>query len=327
MIIKKEKKGNVTIYVVEKKIMSENIDIIRNKFLNRDSIDLLIDHDADVYGDNGVLLVRFRKHILPKKNTNAFYDNVIKFARNVSTNRGNTTGSHSKTKNVRNNPKIMSNILGYYDKWGPAHKSVFKRKGVSAPMGVHETKFLKDYPDLFKKCVPLIQDIDKLYKKLLPKYHTAQFNKANKTPFRIANTSFTTITTNVNFQTTVHLDKGDDIEGFGNLTVIERGSSYKGAETCFPRYGVAIDVREGDMLFMNVHEWHGNLPMLNKKEDTERLSIVCYLRTNVYEKTKNMTKAAAKKHNAYITSLFPIKVKPTKKIKKKSKSKTLKNKK
>merc|ERR1711966_412296 len=97
--------------------------------------------------------------------------------------------------------------------------NVFKRKGVPAPMGVHETKFLKDYPDLFKKCVPLIQDIDKLYKKLLPKYHTAQFNKSKKTPFRIANTSFTTITTNVNFQTTVHLDKGDDIEGFGNLTV------------------------------------------------------------------------------------------------------------
>ena len=78
---------------------------------------------------------------------------------------------------------------------------------------------------------------------------------------------------------------------------------------------------------MNVHEWHGNLPMLNKKEDTERLSIVCYLRTNIYEKTKNMTNAAAKKHNDYITSLFPVKVRPTKKIKKKSKSKTLKNKK
>ena len=295
--------------------MSENIDIIRNKFLNRDSIDLLIDHDADVYGDNGILLVRFRKHILPKKNTNAFYDNVIKFARNVSTNRGNTTGSHSKTKNVRNNPKIMSNILGYYDKWGPAHKSVFKRKGVSAPMGVHETKFLKDYPDLFKKCVPLIQDIDKLYKKLLPKYHTAQFNKANKTPFRIANTSFTTITTNVNFQTTVHLDKGDDIEGFGNLTVIERGSSYKGAETCFPRYGVAIDVREGDMLFMNVHEWHGNLPIVPIDKDAIRLSVVCYLRLNVWRWSKDMTASDVEKHNSTIRKLSKARVNKTKKCK------------
>ena len=326
MIIKKEKQGNVMVYVM-KKIMSEDVDIIKNKFLNRDSIDLLINHDADVYGDNGILLVRFRKNILPKKNTNAFYDNVIKFARNVSTNRGNTTGSHSKTKNVANNPKIMSNILGYFDRWGPAHKFVFKKKGVPAPMSVHETKFLKDYPDLFKKCLPLIEDIDKLYKKLLPDYYKAQYNKAKKTPFAITNTSFTTITTNVNFQTTVHLDKGDDVEGFGNLTVIERGSPYKGAETCFPRYGVAIDVREGDMLFMNVHEWHGNLPMLNKKEDTERLSIVCYLRTNIYEKTKNMTKAQAKKHNEYITSLFPVKVTPTKKMKKKSKGKTLKRKK
>ena len=62
-------------------------------------------------------------------------------------------------------------------------------------------------------------------------------------------------------------------QGFGNLVVLEEGK-YDGAYTGFPQFGVAIDVKEGDFLAMNVHEWHANTKIIPKTEDYTRLSLV-----------------------------------------------------
>jgi hypothetical protein len=147
----------------------------------------------------------------------------------------------------------------------------------------------------YKKTIPLIKEIDELYAKLTPEQYKLQRKKANETHFKIPNTSFTTVTTNVNYQTSTHTDKGDDDEGFGNLAVIERGN-YTGGETCFPQYGIGVDVRNGDILFMDVHQPHSNLPIVKKEKDTIRLSIVCYLRKKVWLNTKNRTRKFYEKH-------------------------------
>ena len=173
---------------------------------------------------------------------------------------------------------------------------------------MRECRFNADYPEKYKKLMPLIQEIDDNYKKLIPENYNKQLKKANETLFRISNTSFTTITTNVNFQTSIHRDKGDDEEGFGNLCVIENGE-YNGAETCFPQYGIGVDVRNGDILFMDVHKYHGNLPMVSKNNDVIRLSIVCYLRHNVWKNTLNITKEEMIKHNELLKSIKKIKKK------------------
>jgi hypothetical protein len=164
----------------------------------------------------------------------------------------------------------------------------------------------KNYPEEYKKTVPLIKDVDELYAKLTPEQYKLQRKKANQTHFKIPGTSFTTVTTNVNFQTSIHTDKGDDQEGFGNLAVIERDGKYEGAETCFPQYGIGVDVRSGDILFMDVHQPHANLPMIKKDKDAIRLSIVCYLRTNVWLRTKNRTRRFYESHNKTVKNLRRI---------------------
>jgi hypothetical protein len=292
MIDKKEKKGNVTIYYVKKD--HDHLKML-NKKLKRSDIATIIDHDADVYNENGDLLLRFRKNKIKAGNTELFYDNVIKFAVTPTNNRGSASGS--KTKNIYANAQIMTNIIGYFDTLSPRQKFMFNKKGIPLPkIQVRETRFLQDYPDKFKQLVPLIKDIDALYEQYVPENYGKQKKKANQTPFHIANTAFTTITTNVNFQTTVHTDKGDDAEGFGNLCVIEKGS-YSGGETCLPQYGIGVDVRTGDILFMDVHQPHGNLPIVLDTKDSQRLSIVCYLRKSIWEKTKGKTKKFMEKHN------------------------------
>lgn len=298
MIIKKEKQGDVTIYTVDKDYDDEKLRSKVSTFIKRDHIKDIIDRDADVYTADGKLLIRFRKGVLPTTHVKLFYDNVITFAKNISLLRGNASGGVTIAKDKG----VMSNIFGYFDKWSPSQKVIFRKKHVRPMVDVRECRFNQDYPELYKKTIPLIQDIDHLYEKLTPEHYKLQRRKANQTVFKIPNTSFTTITTNVNNQTSIHTDKGDDEEGFGNLAVIEEGK-YTGGETCFPQYGIGVDVRTGDMLFMDVHQPHANLPIVKQDKDAVRLSIVCYLRRNVWLKTKGKTRKFRDKHNMTMKKL------------------------
>ena len=301
MLIKKEKKGSIIIYYVDKDLTDEKAISLKNKKVNLNSINLIIKEDADVYDHtNGQLLAKFRKNKLKPENVKEFYENVIKFAERETSNRGSASGS--KSKNVKNNPKIMTNIFGYFDYLSPSQKFALKKKGITLPLTIRETRFNMDYPENYQKTIPLIQEIDQQYAKLVPKKYGLQKKKAKQTPFRIADTCFTTVTTNVNFQTTIHKDVGDDPEGFGNLSVIEYGK-YTGGETCFPQYGIGFDVRTGDVLFMNVHEWHGNLPIHKEDPEARRLSIVCYLRLRIWEKTKGKTRKFMVKHNQTLKNI------------------------
>jgi hypothetical protein len=299
MLIKKEKKGNITIYYVDKNISDDKMLSLSNTYVKPNQIELIIDDDADVYTADNQLLLRFRKGKLSNAKIDDFYDGIIKFARNTTSNRGSTSGSADK--NVYENPKIMSNIFGFFDKFSPSQKVLIKKKGKKL-IEVRECRFNMDYPENFKQTLPLIKEIDHCYEKYIPDKYAKQKKKANQTAFKINGTSFTTITTNVNFQTTIHKDKGDDSDGFGNLVVIEKGN-YSGAETCFPQYGIGVNVRTGDILLMNVHEWHGNLPIKLIDKDAIRLSIVCYLRYKIWEKTKNKTKKFMITHNKTVKNL------------------------
>ena len=185
--------------------------------------------------------------------------------------------------------------MGYFDIWSPSQKSRFKKKSIKLPLEVRETLFVAKHPDKFMRMIPYIKQIDTLYKQYLPAFYKKQAKKARETPFTIGTTAFTTVTTNLNFQTAIHKDRGDDDEGFGNLAVIERGH-YTGGETCFPQYGIGVNVREGDVLFMNVHEWHGNLP-IHCDTGAERMSIVCYLRKKIWERSRNKSKSFMVNHN------------------------------
>lgn len=302
MIEKKEKKGDITVYYVDKDYDDDKLEKIMNKKLKRTDIKDIIDDDADVYTKDGKLLLRFRKNKLNKDNVEAFYNNVINFAITPTSNRGSASGS--KSNNIYDNPRIMTNIIGYFDKLSPRQKFKYNLLGKSLPkITTRETRFMIDYPEEYKKLIPLIKEIDKYYKKYVPENYAKQKKKAKQTPYRIADTAFTTITTNVNFQTTVHTDKGDDSEGFGNLVVIEHGK-YTGGETCFPQYGIGVDVRTGDVLYMDVHQPHGNLSVDFETKDAKRLSIVCYLRKNIWEQTKGKTRKFMEKHNKTMRNIM-----------------------
>jgi hypothetical protein len=193
------------------------------------------------------------------------------------------------------NNQVASNPIGFYE----SSKNF-------AELPCRLTHFTRtNYKD-YKDGLPFIQKIDNLFEKLIPESHQKQLSRANeKMHLKIPETAFSTITINRNFRTALHKDAGDFSEGFGNLTVIERGS-YHGGYTVFPQFGVGVDVRSGDFLAMDVHHWHSNTAIFETAEDKKlnskldkvyndnpavgtvgldknytRLTFVCYLREKI----------------------------------------------
>ena len=286
-IVKKEiGKGGVTVYTVKKDLTDEETEKMNGKYCTNRTFKNIIDHDADVYTEDGTMLLRFRKNVLSLANVAQAYENVISFANNTTAARGACSGSDVKDISV--NKPIKSNIYGYFDTWTIFQKHMFKTLGIKPPAKVRTTRFTADFPEKWEKILPLIRNIDAQYKKLAPTHYRFQRKCADETAFKIPGTAFTTFTTNVSTQMGCHKDSGNLKESFGNLVVIEKGK-YEGGYLGFPQYKVGVDVRTGDFLACDIHQLHGNTPIKLKSPDAERLSIVCYLRQGVWENSRGTT--------------------------------------
>jgi hypothetical protein len=264
-------------YKLKKQLTDEQTEKLKGKYLNDKNYDLLITEDADGYDVNGNLLFRFRKNAMPLETlmlgVNSFKDSI-----EVTESRGYASGSSHKrirkdgsVSNITVGNKVESGSVGYMDSSAMVK---YCRK----------TAFAKNYFDKFKQGIPFVQYVDKKYKELCPAHYAKQKAIADGTNknYIIDDTSFTTVTVNKNFRTAVHQDAGDYPDGFGNLIAYREGD-WTGGYFCLPQYKVAIDLQNTDMLFVDVHQWHGNTDFINANEDFLRISFVLYYREYMYK--------------------------------------------
>ena len=299
------KKKKVKQLVLEKQITDKQIEKKEGNFFSKKDFKIIVIDDCDVYALNDGkkrLLGKFRKRVISKHLTKLAMENLKEASKKKHTNRGAAAGvidmkkmpSYVKKDNIVGQYKFRiggynsdddgkfvnqsigndaaSNIIGYFDKPD--------RNPSASNLPCRLTSFNHKEIDKFNNVVPFLERIDKLFKKLVPKAHKKQYDRAHDTDFVIKDTAFSTVTINHNWRTALHKDSGDFGEGFGNLIVCEEGG-YEGGCTGFPQYGVAFDVRDGDFLAMDVHEWHCNTKIEPKSKDYDRLSVVCYLRNNM----------------------------------------------
>ena len=168
---------------------------------------------------------------------------------------------------------VYSGIAGWFDRYP------------RIPYG-RATSYTQNHYDKFKMSFPFLQSLDKGFKKLLPTRHSAQRAAADKVDpaFLVPETVFTTITVNKTFRTAAHRDAGDFTEGLSNLLVLSNNGNYSGGYLILPEVRIAINVRPGDLLLVNNHEYiHGNTPIVTHDEEAERISLVCYLREKMLE--------------------------------------------
>lgn len=146
--------------------------------------------------------------------------------------------------------------------------------------------FNENNPEKYNESLPYFQLLSKKFKGLLPERYKAQSDFCKKIDSRyvVEGTVFTTLTINKTFRTAAHRDAGDLAEGFSNLTCVDNGKEYSGGWLILPEYRIAVNLRPGDLLFINNHEGiHGNTPIVEVEEGAERISFVCYAREGMLE--------------------------------------------
>jgi len=259
----------------------EESDEWRGRMLTADDCKLLIKEDADVIDkESGKVIAKFRKRVIPPAIQIAGYNALLDAATptdsrgiaggkdeedgKASQMRLKKDGTYSKQSIAKN--FVESGVAGYYD------------RSTRFP-NCRLTAFTRHHFDKFKDAYPIIKKVDNLYAELMPKEYKIQRGIADKTAqdFVIPNTAFTTVTVNKNYTTAVHKDAGDLKEGFGNLVALRNGT-FEGNYFVVVRWGVGFDLQNGDLLLVDVHQWHANTPMIKHEKDAVRLSLVMYYR-------------------------------------------------
>jgi hypothetical protein len=144
-------------------------------------------------------------------------------------------------------------------------------------------------PVAWGTCFPLIREVARIFERELPDRYTAQAAAAKNThpAYVISDTPFTTLTVNNTWAGGYHRDAGDYKPGFGVMCVLRRGT-YRGGEIVLPAYGVGVDLQDRDVILFDVHEVHGNTPIVGEgapqdPNGHERISVVFYFREKMVE--------------------------------------------
>lgn len=164
---------------------------------------------------------------------------------------------------------VDSGIAGWFDRYP------------RIPYG-RATAYTAQNYEKFQKSWPFLKTLSRGFEQLLPERFKTQMGYANAIDptFRVPGTPFTTITVNKNFRTAAHRDAGDLTTGFSNLTVVAKDHDFAGGYLVIPEIRAAVNIRPGDLLLVNNHEYiHGNTPIVSKEGvELERISLVCYFR-------------------------------------------------
>ena len=257
---------------VRSRISPEELEDKKGKILTDDDYNVLVTGPTRIFSPEGKLLAVYRPKSLPKELLEEKYETLHSLKALQTNNRGLASGTVrvAHANGTRSSAKtVASAIIGYYDA---------KMPKLYCRLTAWTGRELEKWGEL----LPLFQIIGKEFAEHVPERYAVQMAKVMETKpdWVVPGTPFTTITVNNTYPTGVHTDSGDLEEGFSNLSCLRRGN-YSGGIFVFPEYRVGFDMKDGDVLLMDAHQWHGNTQIVPLSDDAERISIVCYYRTDM----------------------------------------------
>ena len=270
------------------------------EYVNENDIDYYINDTQIGYDENGDVLFYFIKNVFSDEEINNIMPTIEKASTFiVSLGRGHAAGKldmsnplwakglknvelkehnyHNKytlnpegisTRKYKLNNPAHSNLVGYYEK-----PLVNFKKTIKTQPRCRQTQFSARHKELYSNIIPYLERVSGKMREAVPHHFRKQNKFIEKHRERIGQSVFSTITINKNFRTAIHIDKGDFKDGIGTITT---AGDFSGGEFCLVDYKVAIDVKPNDLLFVNVHTHHGNLPF-----EGTRYSMVSYVRENI----------------------------------------------
>ena len=258
------------------------------------SYDLLLDRTCQVNRPDGSILCILLKKIVPESLQKSVIDSFRKASvlEDIS-NRGMAAagrdarvfttkkdGTVSKTSRVvkANHPNLVKDdstngIIGFSD---ASSRFPYCRQTAFTYQEFAHWKWVMDY---LKFC-------SDVWHEYIPDRWQNQKDMAERThpAYVVPDTPFTTVTVNRNWQTRVHTDKGDYIQGNGVMGVLGN-DNWDGCHFVYPRWRIAVNLKPGDLILNDVHEYHGNTPIEHKfsPKATDRISIVQYYRADMVD--------------------------------------------
>lgn len=233
----------------------------------------LVDEPAVVYKPDGSILFKLVRNAVSADLLDLAWQHLRWGGVTVSASRrGRTVG---KGDQFHQDQEAREKIAGYFDRQGGMNP--YCRK----------TMWTREYWHQFEAATPYVQRINTVFREHIPDRYANQELLALGTPdYVIPNTVFSTMTINLNVRTTPHIDKGDLPEGFGiiNVTALTP-QPFEGGELIYPKFGVGVMPRNGDVLLCDVHELHCNAQFRYRSRELirgfERLACVFYYRYRI----------------------------------------------
>lgn len=296
------------------KIYKKTFKCLSAEFYNADHYNEVIKWSAVGYKENGDVLFVFVKNSIKSENIQGYIDAIKSNAKSKTKNRGTASGVANVEKFPKDavelckadgepltNPRLVSvqykradgsicsrcqsnpvrcGCAGYFDAVG---KLPCRKVGWST-----------NNPAKHEKCVELCKEIAETHRLNEPKSYAFQKAIAELSPnFIMGDTPYSTLTLNYDFRTACHIDKGDLENSLSTLTIFEEiPNNYEGCYLGLPEYQICFDVRNGDTLIFDAHEYHANTEMkvlsdklpiddLTGKSFGGRISVVAYLRNRL----------------------------------------------
>jgi hypothetical protein len=265
---------------------------MRGHLANRNDFSLLIQEDALIIGPWGVVA-----RLIPNAITQKVNDDAAVSFRDVR-------GDLSKRGSVIYKGALMEQeradgSLSYTNVVPPTVLELLAiqnaRLGLTGPYSdflgyvdkepltpfCRETGWSLERPDIFEISKPLVREVEYAYKEELPHHWKPQreFMSRVSADYKYNDSVFSTGTVNFNVCACYHTDSKDFRGGMGNLVVLKLGQEDSGI-LVMPRFRIAFRVRPTQVLLMNVHEMHGNMPLT---VGGERLTKILYAREHIDE--------------------------------------------
>jgi hypothetical protein len=293
-------------------IYKKVFEALRGDYYDLSHYDKVINDECIGLKENGDILFVFVKNSIKRENREKYINAIKNNAKSKTKNRGTASGVANvsrfpkdavalcdKNGNPLNNKRLVSvqykradgsvcgrcqsnmvrcGCAGYFDNVG---KLPCRMVGWSTKN-----------PEKHELCVELCEEIAKTHRENEPKSYAFQMSKTHR-DYKMGDTPYSTLTLNYDFRTACHIDKGDLNNSLSTLTILEEiPENYKGCYLGLPEYKIAINVKDGDTLIFDAHEYHANTEMevlsdilpiddLTGKPHGGRISIVAYLRNRI----------------------------------------------
>ena len=286
------------------------------EFYDKEHYDTIIKDSCYGFDEEGNILFCFIKDAIKKENRKKYKDIIRSNCKSKTKNRGASAGpvdlryfpkkavelcdkngnpftdgkdrysvfykdADGKVVNRCQSNQVRSGVAGYFDK--------------VAGLPCRKVGWSNSNPLKHEVLIGLAKEIEENHKVYCNNSYNYHRKKADEVPQELLfkDTIYSTMTLNYDFRTATHKDKGDLVGGLSTLTIFEdEENNYEDFYTGLPEYKIAFDVRDGDTLIFNAHEFHANtdFKVLSEKLKIDdltgnnfagRMSVVCYMRNRL----------------------------------------------